>query len=310
MKRITKTTNDEFFKPLNLSAEDISMISHLSSINTDLNSIAIVLNIDPDEFEAQYMNEGSQIRHAIDEGIRSAENTIQETQLEKIKQGDQVAIKEFKKETDHARWQRYKKTLQFDQKISEYELLKMAIENGKGELPDHLQKYYEVLDFIRTLYNKMNTRNYIVSMVRMKWKEISYSLAVKLYYESLNFFNMDNGVKKEAWANIYADQLDMISNLALENNNLDIAGKYKVEAAKMRGVGRDEPPQIPFELLDRRPIFQTMNINQLGLQPANRRELSTFIDNLDISEHEKNKVKRDFMSEEISFELFDNQSEQ
>ena len=102
----------------------------------------------------------------------------------------------------------------------------------------------------------------------------------------------------------------MISNLALENNNLDIAGKYKVEAAKMRGVGRDEPPQIPFELLDRRPIFQTMNINQLGLQPANRRELSTFIDNLDISEHEKNKVKRDFMSEEISFELFDNQSEQ
>jgi hypothetical protein len=190
--------------------------------------------------------------------------------------------------------------------MGEYENLKLAVEHGNGNLPDHLKQYYEVLDFIRTLYSQMNSRSYIVSMVRMKWNEMSYDMAVKLYYKSLNFFNCDNGVKKETWGNVYADGLDVISNMALERGLLDIAGKYKVEAARLRGVGRDEPAQVPPELLDRRPVLYTFSFSDIGLQPANRRELGSLIDSLDVSESQKLRLKNDARIENVEFELFPN----
>ena len=76
-----------------------------------------------------------------------------------------------------------------------------------------------------------------------------------------------------------------------------------MDAAQLRGVGKDKPNQIPEELLDRRPIFQTMRIEDLGLPKANRNELAALIDNLDITEHQKSKVKREAMIEDVPFQL-------
>jgi hypothetical protein len=101
----------------------------------------------------------------------------------------------------------------------------------------------------------------------------------------------------------------MIANLALENNNLDVAGKYKVEAAKMRGVGRDEPMQVPSELLDRRPVLYTIDITALGGTKVNRNELAALIDHLEISERDRKRLNRDAQINDIPFELFDQKSE-
>lgn len=292
MKKITKTNESKTETIIVLSEEDSKMISDLASINTDIETISRSLNINPDSFEEQFMIDGSPINRAVEAGITSAGQSIKELQFEAAKLGDKESIREFKKDAINARWERHKQKLLFDRKLNDYENLKLAIE-GKGELPDHLKRYYEVLDFIRTLYSQMNSRSYIVSLVRLKWKELSYDMVVKLYYKSLNFFNADNGVRREAWANIYADQLDMISNLALERGQLDTAGKYKVEAAKMRGVGSDDPVGIPLELLDRRPVFYTFNIADMGLEPVNRRELGSLIDSLNITVSQNTILKKE-----------------
>ncbi len=293
MKKISKTCKMETETIILLSEEDSKTISDLASINTDIKTIARSLNINPDVFEAQYMTDGSPIHRAVESGITSADQSIKEMQFESAKAGDKEAIREFKKDSINARWERHKQKLLFDKKLSEYENLRMAVEHGKGELPDHLKQYYEVLDFIRTLYSQLNSRSFIINMVRTKWPDTSYSLANKLFYESLNFFYSDNSVKKAAWANIYADQLDMISNLALERGQLDTAGKYKVEAAKMRGVGSDDPVGIPLELLDRRPVFYTFNIADMGLEPVNRRELGSLIDSLNITVSQNTILKKE-----------------
>lgn len=215
-----------------------------------------------------------------------------------------------KQDATHARWQEHKDNLLLEKKVQGYLVLRSAIENGQGELPERLQRYYDILDFIRTLYSQMNSRDYIIKMVRTKWNEITYNAAVKLYYESLNFFNMDNDIKREVWANIYADQLDEISNIAFKNNQLDIAGKYKVEAAKMRGVGREQSPQIPIEILDRRPILYTIDISDVGMDPVNRRELAQLIDGLDVTERERAMLKNDARINDIPFELFSSNEEE
>ena len=310
MKSIIKPGTNENDITMNLTDDELARISQLAGINTNIRVIARFLDINPDDFEAQYMMEGSPVRRAIDEGINNAECSIREKQLEAAKLGVTSAMAECKKDATHARWQRHKDKLLFDKKVSDYQGLRAAIETGQGELPEHLQKYYEILDFIRSLYNQMNSKSFIVSMVRTKWAEISYSVATKLYYESLNFFYVDNGIKKEVWANIYADQLDTIANLAFENNQLDIAGRYKIEAAKMRGVGKEDPPQIPQELLDQRIVLYTINPADIGMKPVNRRELAEDIDNLEVPEREKSRLKHDAMIiDDIPFELFPNNEE-
>ena len=301
-KKIKATTNTPV--TVILSDEELNKVSHLSSMNCDVKAIAQYLKVNPDNFESESMREGSPIHQAIEKGINQSELSIGQKQFEAAKGGDKESIREFKKDARSAKFDRYKSKLMFDQKVTDFEMLQSAVNQGKSELPEQLQKYYDVLDFIRTLSNKMNSRSYIVSQVRLKWKDISYNSAVKFYYESLNFFNVDNGVKKEAWANIYADQLDIISNLALENKELEIAAKYKVEAAKLRGVGREEHNHIPEELLDRRPILYTFNATDFGIKPVNRRKLAQFIDNLDISEKERGLINRDAMIEDVPFELF------
>ncbi len=309
MNSITKTDLDNDNMIMNLSEDEQAKISDLAGMNSNIRVIARFLSINPDDFEAQYMIEGSPVRRAVDEGINKAEYAISKKQFESAEHGDKSAVAECKKDATNARWQWNKNKLLFDKKVSDYKGLRTAIENGKGELPEHLQKYYEVLDFIRSLYSQMNSKSYIISMVRTKWPEISYSVAQKLYYESLNFFNVDNGVKKEVWANIYADQLDMIANLAFENNQLDIAGKYKVEAAKMRGVGREQAPELPKELLDRRVILYTINPADVGMIPINRRALAESIDSLDIPERERSRLNRDARIDDIPFELFSSAEE-
>jgi len=306
MKKITKTDKMETETIIILSEEDRKTISDLAAINTDIKSIARFLNINPNDFEAQYLIDGSPVHRAVEAGITSADQSVKEIQFEAAKSGDKESIRQWKLDALNARWERHKEKLFFDKKVGEYENLKMAVEHGNGTLPDHLKRHFEMLDFIRTLHNKLNSRSYIISMVRTKWKELTYDMAVKLYYKSLNFFNCDNGVKKETWGNIYADQLDTIASLALERGQLDIAGKYRIEAARLRGVGRDEPAQVPPELLDRRPVLYTFSFSDIGLQPANRRELGSLIDSLDVSESQKLRLKNDARIENVEFELFPN----
>jgi hypothetical protein len=296
--------------PIQLSKEELDKIVHLAGINSDIKAIARFLNLNANDLQAEYLNENSPLRQAMDTGIINAEYSISKKQFDDAKLGDKESIREWKKDANAAKWERYKQKLLFDQEVSSYETLRAAVENGiVNELPEKLQKYYEVIDFIRALYNRLNSRTYIINQVRLKWKEVSYSVANKLYYESLNFFNLDNAVKKEAWANVYAERLDLISNLALENKDLDIAGKYAVEAAKMRGVGREQAPQVPAEILDRRPILYSIKITDLGGTPISRNKLGALIDGLDVSEKDKTRLKRDGVIEGIPFELFENAQE-
>jgi len=276
-----------------LTEEDLEKIQTLTSVNVELPSIARALNLDEERFMAEYQTPGSLVREAVDKALAKMEIDEKIELSERVRSGnDKPALAMARKEATQARWQRYKDKLLFDRKIMDLRELRQAVEEGKdGTIPEHLRKYYEILDFIRSLHTSFNSRSYIISMVRTKWPDITYSGARKLFYDSLNFFNADVNVSRSVWANVYADQLDTISNLAFERGELDIAGRYKLEAAKLRGVGKEESTEIPAELLDRKPVLYTLNFKDLGLPPADRRELARMIDNLEILPEEKDRLK-------------------
>lgn len=294
MKKLLPESNERTL--MIFSDEDLDEIKRLSALNLDLRSIAINLKIDPDRFAEEYHRPGSILRHIIDEAETSADIDLKQKTSDRAKDpADHEAARQRRTDALQARWDRYRSKLLFDKQLGEAEALQMAIEHGAGKLSGEMKDRFEKLDFIRSLYTQMNSRSYIISAVRIKWPEITWSVARNLYYESLNFFNCDQKVSREVWANAYADQLDQIAAMAFETGQLDIAGKYKLEAAKLRGVGKEDPPQLPPEIFDRRPIIYSLRISDFGIQPANRNELAEMIDGLDIAEKDKARLRREAM---------------
>ncbi len=285
-------------------------IEQLAAINYSVKQIAMYLDVDPKEFQKAFNTTDSKIRYHYDRGKLVTQAEIDKANLKRAKDGNMTSIQQWKKDANSQKLENLKKQVFFDEQHNEYEQLQGLIERGETKnLPEKVVNFYEQIDFIRCMYNKYESKSFIINAVVTQFPLLSKYQATQLYYETLNFFNLDNQVKVEAWANIYADRLDNMARICYELNDFETARRLTMDAAQLRGVGKDKPNQIPEELLDRRPIFQTTRIEELGLKKENRNELAAWIDNLDITERQKTRVKRDAMIEEVPFELMEENGE-
>lgn len=192
-------------------------------------------------------------------------------------------------------------------------ILQSYIKTGKSKsMPDDLVLYLEMMEVVRALYSKYETKPFIINLMMSKPYELSRFHANRLFYDSLNFFYADNDVKQKAWENIYATHLDNIAYYAIEKDDLETAQRCFIEAAKLRGVGRDEKSEVPAEMYNRPVIIYTIDPSKVGIKPANRKELADFIDNIpDISERERVRLTRDAGITEVTLfeEIFDENKE-
>lgn len=188
-----------------------------------------------------------------------------------------------------------------------YEQLQAYVMTGKtGELSDELINYLSHLELVRSMNDKYQSRAGIVRILTSAAYGYSDYAARKLYADALNFFYSDNQVKREAWGNIYADRLDNLALLAIEDNRWDVAKECFKEAAKMR-MGSEPTNTVPDELFDRRPVFYTLNPEQVGLPgKVNRHKLARWIDQLpDIDENERRRIHRDGMTGKADGNILD-----
>lgn len=290
---------------MELNEEQYLEIEKYSGINYPLEKIAMILDIDKDLFLELFHSPGSKIAYHYERGSLLAQAKIDTANLTRAIDGNQTSMQQYKKDSIAEKLHNFKIKQQYNKVESQYLELQEHIEHGTiTKMPAEDVLYFDQLDFIRCLFNKYNSKNYIVTATSLKYK-ISKYLATKLYFECLNFFNLDNPVKVKAWANIYADRLDDMAALALEMNDVETARRCFADATKYRGVGRDTPEQIPEELLDRRAIFYTTSLKQFGIPEANRQELAAFIDALNISSLERMKLRREALIEDVPCTLYE-----
>ena len=289
---------------MELSPAQYKDIEQLAAINYSVKQIAMYLDVDYTQFQKAFNHPDSPVRYHYDLGKLVTQAEIDKANLKRAKDGNMTSIQQWKKDANSQKIENLKKQVFYDEELKEYEQLQGLIERGDiKNLPEKVVQFYEQIDFIRCMFNKYESKSFIINAVTVQWPRLSRYQATNLYYETLNFFNLDNQVKVEAWGNIYADKLDNMARICYEMNDAETYRRLIMDAAQLRGVGKDKPNQIPEELLDRRPIFQTMRIEDLGLPKANRNELAALIDNLDITEHQKSKVKREAMIEDVPFQL-------
>jgi len=299
--------NLESQKYLELTQEQYKDIEQLASINYDPAKIAMYLDVDPNHFLEAFNQDDSKIRYHYERGKLITQAEIDKANLKRAKDGNLTSIQQWKKDAQSQKLENYKNKIAFDKEMEEYGQLQALIERGETkDMPEHLVTYFEQIDMIRCLINKYNSKNYVISTVRLKWPNLSLYQVTKLYNETINFFYLDNDVKPQAWANFYADRLDNAALICFEMNDFETYRRLIDDAAELRGVGKQQY-QIPKELLDRRVVIYTTKIQELGLQPVNRNYLAEFIDNLDVTENQKSKYKREALIEDVPFEMVENE---
>lgn len=164
------------------------------------------------------------------------------------------------------------------------------------------REYFSYMEMVRGLRARMllpGGRKIVTKAGIIKLLKAGYGLtdwmARRIYDDAINFFYAESSVTPRAWANLYAEKLEKMADLAFT------AGKFKdgralmADAAKLRGCFDAAAPEIPDELLQpRTAIIYATDAAAIGAPAANRRELEELIDTIpEIPQNVRNRVKED-----------------
>lgn len=181
--------------------------------------------------------------------------------------------------------------------LSKYnpEDIRILIETGKpGNLPPDAIRYLEMLELVRSMYSKYEERDVILKTLMSPAYGMSRTAANKIIADSLNYFYANNEIKVEAWKNIYAGHMEKLALYSIALDDIETARRCYLEAAKLRGVFDEKPPELPKDFFTRPVVIYTIKPEQVGIDRANRVELAKMIDEMpELSPSDRRELKRD-----------------
>lgn len=188
----------------------------------------------------------------------------------------------------------------------ELALLQQYIDTGRAaEMPEEILQYLNELELVRGQLLRFNSKESVVGLLKSQPYGLSDYLARQRYNDAINFFYIDNTVKRDAWRGLYADKLDRIAlvmlHAAKDVRDLEKAAQTLAKAAEMRGVFEEEVEELPEELFAKPVRIYTTDITHLGHEKINRHELARMIDAYKIDEVSRTRIKQEAMVEDPKF---------
>jgi ribonucleotide reductase alpha subunit len=297
---------------MELSADQIKILENLAGNQFSPGQIAMIMNLSRDEFISACEIDDSDpdykpghVKYHYDRGVLISKAEVDKGTLKRAKEGNQTSLQQFKKDVWQQKIEQEKQKNLVRSRKKMIANVEQMIESPGSALA-LIKADVEQIEFIRELFVTYSSKSKIIERIVQKWKIRSYE-AERLFNEVVNFYYITNNeVKVEAWKNIYAERLDNLFLLCFNINDFETARRCLIDAAELRGVNKDLPLQLPPELLDRRPILYSMKPSDVGVTDANRHELALLIDNLEIDEKDKLRIRRDARIDDIDFEIMDN----
>lgn len=200
----------------------------------------------------------------------------------------------------------------FNNRKPYFDILQDYIQGGSKEaLSDDEQKYLDLLYLLNSLRRKYGKEN-AIAFIQRPPNSIPYRKAREMYDEAINLFYGDDGIEKQAHRNAMFEGLMAAANLILKTSesskDVEVYGDLITKAYKIKGLDTPEPPRIP-EGLYKKPIkIYSLNPGSISLPTVDRKALADRIDNLEISEVEKNRIRQEAQVDKVDFlELYDEQ---
>ncbi len=195
-----------------------------------------------------------------------------------------------------------------------YDALLAYIESGaNSDLSEDMIEYVNMLELIRTMHMRYESHITIIKFLQQPPYGLSEYVAISRYSDAMNFFYLDNEIKKQAWRNLYAEKLDRAADLVLKtatnSKDIDIYKNIIFAARDMRQLGIPDAEDIPEEFFNKPTKLYSLNPELVGKKRANRSLLARHIDSLSIPESEKVRLKSDAMIEDVDFMNIDEEQD-
>lgn len=188
----------------------------------------------------------------------------------------------------------------------ELALLQQYIDTGRtAEMPAEILQYLNELELVRGQLLRFENKHTIRELLKSPPYNLSDYVARKRINDAINFFYIDNEVKRDAWRGLYADKLDRIGLVMLKAakdvRDLEKAGQILLKAAELRGVFDEVVENLPEELFQKPVRIYTTDITHLGHEKINRNELARMIDSYKIPEVDRARINQEALIEEPKF---------
>jgi len=195
---------------------------------------------------------------------------------------------------------------------SHFDTLQDYIQSGsKQTLSDDEQKYLDVLHLLNTLNRKYGKEN-AIAFIQHPPINIPYRKAREMFDECINLFYSYDNVEPQAHRNAMFESLLAAAKVVLITakcpKEMEVYGDLMTKAYKIKGLDIPEPARIPEGLYKKPFKIYSLNPGAIGLPSVDRKALGEQIDQLGISEVEKNRIRMESGVEKVNFlELFDEQ---
>lgn len=197
-------------------------------------------------------------------------------------------------------------------KRSYFDDLQDYIQGGsKEDLSSIAQEYLDVLYLLNNLRRKYGKEN-AIAFIQKPPLSIKYRRARLMYDEAINLFYADDGIEKQALRNLFYEEFNSAAQVVLltakDSKDMEVYGDLKMKAYKAKELDVPEPPKVPEELYKKPNKIYTLEPKHIKLERANRDLLAARIDNMEIPNSEKTRLRMEAEIEDIDFiELFDEQ---
>lgn len=188
---------------------------------------------------------------------------------------------------------------------SKLQLLEAYIQSGSTKRlePEEIE-YLDVICKMNTMRRKFGQGETIKFFTKPPYSISAYR-AKQMYYESIQLFYADEQVDKQALRNLKAEQLEAAAELVLATaqspRDLEIYGNLILQSAKIRQLDTPEPLSLPTDAFRRHIKVYSLDPRTVKIDVADRNEIARIVDELEIPEADKKRVKTDALIEDVDF---------
>lgn len=180
-----------------------------------------------------------------------------------------------------------------------YSILEDWVDKGrKDTLPDEMAIYLEQITMVNTLWNSCNSPNKIQHKLMASYPELTIREARSRIEDAFTWFYLDDKVKKDAYRNmIFEKMLKLVDAVILSARSSDDYNKASLileRAYHVKQLHKHEKEQLPESIFDKKiEIFDLSTEEFADLPSVNRTLLAQHIDEMNLTEEETLRIKRD-----------------
>ena len=197
-----------------------------------------------------------------------------------------------------------KKKIQTELEGLHYSILEDWVDKGRTEkfpqdIAEDMAHYLKQLNFVNGLWNSCHTPQKIIAKLILTYPELDKTTAKSRFEDAMNWFFMDDKVKADAYRNmIFEKQLQLVDAAILSAKSVDDYNKASLmleRAYKAKGLDKTEEDKIPDNAFDKPIKIYSLDTGDFADLPqnSNRNLLAQYIDEMNLTEEQRLKIKQD-----------------